>query len=141
MGIIARCIKYAAEKLVTLTGETVKDFNINTFLYTPAGDDSIPLPNERLLLIKVDGTGKYVSAGVLTSSQGARPGEKIFFARNGNGEIVGKLSFLNDGTVILMATNDHSENISGDCTINVDGNYTLNVKGRVIINGSTIDLN
>ena len=125
MGIIARCIKYAAEKLVTLTGETVKDFNINTLLYSPAGDDSIPLPNERLLLVKVDGTGKHVTAGVLTPSQGAKPGEKILFARDNDGNIVSKLSFLKDGTVKLEAEGDFIKNIKGKAGINIDGDFNM----------------
>jgi len=148
MGIIARCIKYAAEKLVTLTGETVKDFNINTLLYTPAGDDSIPLPDERLLLVKVDGTGKHVTAGVLTPSQGAKPGEKILFARDNDGNVVSKLSFLEDGTVKLEAEKDFIKTIKGDAEITVHKNVTItgtgdirqDAKGKFTITGANVEI-
>ena len=135
MGIIARCIKYAAEKLVTLTGETVKDFNINTLLYTPAGDDSVPLPDERLLLVKVDGTGKHVTAGVLTPSQGAAPGEKILFARDENGNVVSKLSFLKDGTVKLEAENDFIKKIKGEAKADIEKDLTISVTGDITFTG------
>lgn len=135
MGIIARCVKYAAEKLVTLTGETVKDFNLNTLLYTPAGDDSIPLPDERLLLVKVDGSGKHVTAGVLTPSQGAKPGEKIFFARDKDGNIVSKMSFLGDGTVKLEADKDFIKRIKGDYSMDIEGESKTTVAGDASFKG------
>jgi len=156
MGIIARCIKYAAEKLVTLTGETIRDFNINTLLYTPAGDDSIPLPDERLLLVKVDGAGKYVTAGVLTPSQGAKPGEKILFARDRDGNVVSKLSFLKDGTVKLEAEKDFIKKIKGNMkakiknelnveakniTITGTGDIQQDATGKFTISGASIEIN
>jgi len=136
MGIIARCIKYAAEKLVTLTGETIRDFNVNALLYTPAGDDSIPLPDERLLLVKVGGAGKYVTAGVLTPSQGAKPGEKILFARDGDGNVVSKLSFLKDGTVKLEAEKDFIKKIKGEAKTDIDKDLTVTVKGDITLTGN-----
>jgi len=131
VGIIARLIKHAFDKHITLTGETRKDFNFNTLLYTPAGDDSIPLKDERLILAKVDGTGKYVTVGVLTPSQGAKPGEKILFARDADGKVVSKLSFLKDGTVKLEAEKDLIELIKGDIDISGDKKMTIKIKGDV----------
>jgi len=130
MGVIARVIKYAFEKFVTLTGETRKDFNINTLLYTPAGDDSIPLPDERLVLVKVDGTGSYVTIGVLTPSQGAKPGEKILFARDNDGKVVSKMSFLGEGTVKLEAESDLVKEIKGGKTETIKGNKIENIGGK-----------
>ena len=101
MGIIARLVKSFSNKNVVITGETRKNFNSEALLFTPSGDDSIPIKGERLVLVKVDGSGKYVTVGVLTPSQGAKPGEKILFARNNQGRVVNKLSLLNDGTVNL----------------------------------------
>jgi len=129
VGIIARVIKHAFEKNITLTGETRKDFNFNTLLYTPAGDDSIPLKDERLILAKVDGTGKYVTVGVLTPSQGAKPGEKILFARDEDGNVVSKLSFLKDGTVKLEAEKDFIRQIKGDSVEDVKGKKSETIGG------------
>ena len=131
MGIIARLVNHAIEKFVTVTAETVKAFNLNSYLYTPAGDDSVPLKDERLLLVKVGGTGKYVCAGVLTASQGAQPGEKILYARNKDGEIVSKLSLLGNGTVKHEISKDHITETKGDKTENVQGNCKVTVIGDV----------
>ena len=133
MGIVARLIKHTFDKFITLTGETRKDFNFNTLLYTPAGDDSIPLKDERLVLVKADGTGKYVTVGVLTPSQGAKPGEKILFARNEDSKIVSKLSFLNNGTVKLEAEKDLLCEIKGDKSETIDGKLSITVTGDVSI--------
>ena len=129
MGIIARVIKQTIEKFITLTGETRKDFNFNTLLYTPAGDDSIPLKDERLILVKVDGAGKYVTVGVLTPSQGAKPGEKIFFGRDNKGKVTSKQSFLNNGTVKLETEKDVIQEIKGDKTEDVKGKKAETIKG------------
>jgi len=148
MGVIARVIKYAAEKFVTLTGETRKDFNINTLLYTPAGDDSMPLPDERLVLVKVDGTGKYVTVGVLTPSQGAKPGEKILFARDKDSKVVSKLSFLGDGTVRLEAESDIDVSterklkmtVKGDITFEGKGDFTSETTGKFSAKGAQVEI-
>ena len=137
MGVIARAIKYAAQKFVTITGETRKDFNVNTLLYTPAGDDSIPLPDERLVLVKVDGTGKYVTVGVLTASQGAKPGEKILFARDNAGKVVSKLTFLGDGRVRLEAESDFVKSIKGDIDVNTEQKLKVTVKGDITFEGKS----
>jgi len=136
VGVIARAIKYAAEKFVTLTGETRKDFYLNTLLYTPAGDDSVPLPDERLVLTKVDGTGKYVTIGVLTPSQGAKPGEKILFARDEEGNVVSKMSFLKNGTVKLEAEGDFIKTVKGNASVEIEKELSVTVKGGIIIKGT-----
>jgi len=133
VGIIARVIKHAVDKFITLTGETRKDFNFNTLLYTPAGDDSVPLKDERLIIVKVDGTGKYVAVGVLTPSQGAKPGEKILFSRDDDGKVTSKLSFLNDGTAKLETEKDFIREIKGDSAEKVKGDKTADVKGKLTL--------
>jgi len=129
MGVIARMVKYFAEKFATITGEPRKGLNHETLLYTPAGDDSIPLPDERLLLVKIDGAGKYVTAAVLTPSQGAKPGEKIFFARDKGGSIVSKLSFFNNGNVKLDTDTETAGEASGDYTRITKGRTSVTEKG------------
>jgi len=75
-------------------------------LYNSAGEDSVPLDEERLIVVKVDGTGKYAAVAVLTQSQGAKPGEKILFARDPDAAIVSKISMLNDGSINIEADGD-----------------------------------
>jgi len=106
---IARKVGEEIDKFVQLVCEARKDDNRNALLYNSAGEDSVPLDDERLVLVKVDGTGKYVAVAVLTQSQGAKPGEKIFFARDPDGAIVSKISMLNEGTVSIEADDDISQ--------------------------------
>jgi hypothetical protein len=122
VGIIAQKIKEEIDKFIQIVSEHRKDFRQNALLYTPAGDDSVPLNEERLILVKVDGTGRYVAVGTLTPSQGAKPGEKIFFARDPDGTIVSKLSMLHGGHINF--TQD------GNAEIKIKGSKEENVTGK-----------
>jgi hypothetical protein len=131
VGVVAKTIKQNIEKFIQLVSEPWKGYNRNALLYTAAGDDSVPLKDERLILIKVDGTGKYVAVGVLTPSQGAKPGEKILFARDADGNIMGKFSMLGDGSIITEAEKDRTEKIKGDITVNGEKSATMTIKGDI----------
>jgi hypothetical protein len=125
VGIIARKIKEEIGKFIQLVTEHRKDFRQNALLYTPAGDDSVPLNEERLILVKVDGTGRYVAVGTLTPSQGAKPGEKIFFGRDAQGKIVSKIKMLNDGLFSLDTDTETTGEAKGD--------YERTIKGLTAI--------
>jgi hypothetical protein len=126
---IGRKIGEEIKKHVKLFFEARKDDNRSALLYNAAGEDSVPLDNERLILAKIDGNGKYIAVGVLTLSQGANPGEKIFFSRDkkpvDEASIVAKISMLNDGSVII----DTDTETTGAAT----GNYTRTIKGKTNI--------
>jgi hypothetical protein len=136
VGIIAQKIKEEIDKFIQLVTEHRKDFRQNALLYTPAGDDSVPLNGERLILVNVDGTGRYVAVGTLTPSQGAKPGEKILFGRDTDGKVTGKLSFLNDGTVKLENEKDVLQNIKGKKAETIEGDKTESIKGKFYIGNS-----
>jgi hypothetical protein len=122
---LGRVIDHAIDKFVELILETRKGYNQYAFMYTPSGDNSVPLKEDRVVIVKIDGTGRFISAGVLVESQGAKPGEKIFFAREAKGNIVSKLSMLNDGSVTL----DTDTETTGDAT----GAYNRTIKGLTTI--------
>jgi len=79
---------------------------IQSPLYGPSGDDSPPIADDRVLLIKVDGTGKYVITGVICKSQGAEPGEKKLYSRDSNGDIQGYIYIKSDGTIEINGNAD-----------------------------------
>jgi hypothetical protein len=119
--LIGQKIGEEIEKFVKLLFEARKDDNRTALLYNSAGEDSVPLDGERLIVVKVDGAGKYTAAGVLTQSQGAKPGEKIYFARDPDAAIVSKVKMLNDGSVSI----DTNTETTDDAT----GNYSRVIKG------------
>jgi hypothetical protein len=135
VGIIGRVLKHNIGKLVEIITETRKDFNQNSLLYTPAGDDSIPLEDERLILIKVNGNGKYIACGVLTPSQGAKPGEKYLFGRDTDGKVTSLIKMLNDGTVDISNEKDYKRATKGNSDIATEGNSTVATKGNSDISG------
>jgi hypothetical protein len=92
-------------------------------LFTPSGDNSVPCKEDRLIILKVDGTGKYIAVAVATESQGAKPGEKIFFGRDADGKVVSKITMLNDGSV--------NTKTDGDITVEAENNLTVTIKGDV----------
>jgi hypothetical protein len=99
LGRIGRVIDHNIDKIIEIIVETRTGFNQKAPLYNPSGEDSPPVKNDRLALLKIDGTGKYAVVGVLTQSHGAKPGEKYFYSRNADGEIQSIIKMLEDGTV------------------------------------------
>jgi hypothetical protein len=121
----ARVLKHAIEKFVEMTSEVWKGFNQNARLYNSSGEDSVPCKDDQIILVKIDGTGKYIAAGVLTVSQGAKPGEKIFYARDADSKTVSKISMLNDGSVTV--------DTDTETTDDANGNYSRIIKGKTDI--------
>jgi hypothetical protein len=113
------------EKFVKLLFEARKGDNRSALLYNSPGEDSVPLDEERLILVKVDGSGKYAAVAVLTQSQGAKPGEKIFFSRDADAAIVSKIKMLNDGSVAVDTDTETTDSATG--------NYSRRIKGATDI--------
>jgi hypothetical protein len=113
---IGKVIDHNIDKFIELVLETRKDFNQKALLYNSSGEDSPPAKNDRIILLHIDGTGKYIAAGVLTESQGAKPGEKIFFSRNADGEIQSIIKMLEDGNVIGEIKKDFTLTVTGKTT-------------------------
>jgi hypothetical protein len=133
-GRIGKVLYHNIEKIVELVTETYKGFNQNGILYNSSGEDSPPVKGDRVFLVKTDGTGKYIIVGVLMQSQGAKPGEKIFFARDEDGKIKSKLSMLGDGSTEWVT--DDVFNFETKKRINLTANEKATIKGAdVELNG------
>jgi hypothetical protein len=117
----------------------------------PPGDDSPPLPGDRVGAFVVDGTGRAVAGGYGDPvNQGtAQPGEKRFYARNPSGEIVatitmdgeGNVSIANASGAFVILNDDGSLNavVVGTAALsNGQGTFQLNPDGSFTINGLTI---
>jgi hypothetical protein len=133
VNFIGRKVGGEIKKFIQLVFEARKDDNRNALLYNSAGEDSVPLDDERIILVKVDGAGKYAAAGVLTPSQGAKPGEKIFFARSPDAEIVSKISMLNDGSINTEADGDITHNTKKNFNYSAGGDSDEKIGGNKII--------
>jgi hypothetical protein len=147
--VIGRVINHAVEKFVKITSETWQGFTQNAQLYNSSGEDSIPCKEDQILLIKIDGTGKYAAIGVLVSSQKAKAGEKIFFARDADAKIVSMISMLNDGSIKAVSDGDFSVetkkgfSVSGkeDGSIKSDKNITSEATKKNIVKGADVEIN
>lgn len=115
MGRIGRLLKTAIEKFIITTVETRLGLNQEGALFSSSGDDSPPLKDDRIILVKVDGTGRYSAVGVLCVSQGAKPGEKILYSRDNDGGVQAVLKMLGDGKINMNdAGNDKKAARNGD---------------------------
>ena len=101
MGRVGKNISAEIKDYIDQTIETRLNYNQTARTFGPSGDDSPPVKDDRIVVVEVDGTGKFVAVGTLTVSQGAKPGEKILFSRNDKGEVQAVLSLLDDGKVTL----------------------------------------
>jgi hypothetical protein len=141
IGRVGRVLNIAVEKLIQVTVETFKGFNQNAFLYASSGNDSPPLPEDKIILVKQDGAGKYSCIGVLTASQGAKPGEKILFARDPDGMVVSKIAMLNDGSIHTKTTGDKNEAVDGDYTLAGKKNVTSEAAKKNTVKGADVEVN
>lgn len=103
MGRIGRHLSSEIKDYIDQTVETRMNFNQLAETYAPSGDDSPPVADDRVVLVQVDGTGRFVAVGTLVLSQGAKPGEKYLFSRDRDGNVQAILKLLNDGKVRLEA--------------------------------------
>ena len=101
MGRIGKHLKAEIDKYIEQVIETRLNYKQTALTFAPSGDDSPPIKDDRIILVSIDGNGKFAAVGVLTASQGAKPGEKILYSRNEDGEVQAVLSLLNDGKVKL----------------------------------------
>ena len=144
MGRIGKLIKTEIEKFIVATIETRYKFNQSCDMYAVSGEDAPPLPDDRLALISIDGTGKMAAVGVLMVSQGAEPGERILYSRDSDGAVQAVLKLLGDGKIeavspggVSLSTDDKLEvKVAKDCDVKVDGNTKFS--GKVEITGGNM---
>lgn len=125
IGRIGKVIDHNIDKLVEIIIETRAKYNQKAYLYCPSGEDSVPVKEDKILLIKVDGTGRNVMIGFLVPSQGAQPGEKIYFGRDQEGNIVSKIKLLNDGSYTLDTNTETTDKATGEYNRTIKGKTTI----------------
>lgn len=104
MGKIANVQKTeAVDGLNDVTAEIAAGDVRTARLFAPSGDDSPPIANDRIVLVQIDGAGRFAAVGVLNESQGAKPGEKILYSRDSSGEVKAALKLLNDGKIEMVS--------------------------------------
>jgi hypothetical protein len=141
VGRIGRVIKHEIEKFIQLVTETRKGFNQAALVYNSSGDDSPPVKDDRIILIAIDGTGNYISAGTLTQSQGAKPGEKFLFSRDASGVLQTIIKMLNDGSINGNIKKDLILEIKGKYENTVTGDLKLESKVKATLKGNDVEIN
>jgi hypothetical protein len=122
---IGRVLGLEIKRFVDIVSEIWKGFNQSARLYCMAGEDSVPCKEDQLYIGAIDGSGKYVILGVLDVSQGAKPGEKIYYGRDQKRNTVSKIKMLNDGLVSI--------NTLDETTGEAKGGYVRKIKGATDI--------
>lgn len=130
---------------ILLTCEAEYGHNIQAVLYNPAGDYSIPQPDDFVSILKIPGAGNYIAIGNLNNISDIGEGEKYLYSRDSDGNIVASAYFQNDGkldvktdsniimninddTIILEMNDDGTVNIITDDEITIDGGGDVNIK-------------
>ena len=113
MGAIGKLISTKIENYVMAIVQKKLIENKDGSFFSPAGDDSPPLPDDKIFMSSVDGSGKFAFLGTLMITQGAEHGEKILYSRDSSGGVKGKLYInksgefvFNDGTDYAVAFED-----------------------------------
>jgi hypothetical protein len=137
---IGRALVHEIKRFVDITSEIWKGFNQTARLYCMAGEDSVPCKEDQLYIGAIDGSGKYVILGILNVSQGAKPGEKIYYGRDQKGNIVSKIKMLNDGLVDINTLDETTGEAKGDYVRKIKGVTDIYEKeNRVYKNDNNVD--
>lgn len=141
MGRVARVLQI--EDLLE-TVEIYSGANVTAKAYGAGGDDAPPLENDRVLLVPIEGTGNYAVAGVLGKSQGAKPGERILYSRDKDGNVRAVVHLMNDGSVSVVCKDENGNELisgimGGDGKIKIEKCEEISVEdksGNKIVTGS-----
>jgi len=119
MGKIARIIssKIEDDKIICKC-EIYPDYNVQAQLYLPPGESSMPLPDDRTLLVEMEGSGIFIACGLWSTAQTVEKGEKLSFSRDANGNIKSSIYQKKDGKIVINA--DKEIDISGDKKLIID---------------------
>lgn len=148
MGRIGRHLKAEIDKYIEQTVETRLNYLQTALTFAPSGDDSPPLKEDRIILVSVDGSGKYAAAGVLTVSQGAKAGEKVLYSRSEDGDVEAIIRLLNDGTIKMEAPGDIkisgektlSAELKDNASVKTDADMSLEASGSTTVKAATTTL-
>lgn len=132
MGRVARVLQ--VEDLLE-TVEIYAGENVTAKTYGAGGDDSPPLENDRVLLVPIEGTGNHAVAGVLGKSQGAKPGERILYSRDKDGNVRAVVHLMNDGSVSVVCRDENGNELisgllGGDGKIKIDKCEEISVEDK-----------
>lgn len=142
MGRIGRIVKNRIEKFIYNTIETRLKLNFENKLYAPAGCHYVPLKDDRMLLVEIDGTNKFAVAGTLNEIQsgldGISEGDIWLFSRNpSTGKFETYIKLNHDGTLIVDTPNDVTINNKANVNVHIIGSTTITCDADVTINNNT----
>lgn len=135
MGVLATIVNSETGDFNEIVQTVESHYGENKYCdqFSPSGDDAPPLKEDLVVLVDIEGTGNMASVGVFTKSQGAKPGEKIIYSRDANGNVVAKIHLKNDGSVDFEGKGDSTLNVSGNLKLVVKGNANLTVEGNTTL--------
>lgn len=141
MGRVARVLQ--SEDLLE-TVEIYSGENVTAKMYGSSGDDAPPLENDRVLLEPIEGTGNFAVAGVLAKTQGAKPGERIIYSRDEDGNKRAVIYLMNDGSINLICLDKNGTELitgllGGDGKVKIEKCEEITVQdknGNKIVSGS-----
>ena len=140
MGRIGKHLKAEIDKYIEQVIETRLNYKQTALTFAPSGDDSPPIKDDRIILVSIDGNGKFAAVGVLTASQGAKPGEKILYSRNEDGEVQAVLSLLNDGKVKLETPEEVSVATEKDLKTESKANIEVSASQKMTLKAQQMEL-
>ena len=103
-------------------GDGIESPNQTAEHFSPAGDDSRPLPGDYAVVVEVPGEGEGAVVGYLDPANAgvAEGGEKRIYARDANGNLAAEVHLQADGTILI-------NNGSGFCEYTPGGDVEYDV--------------
>lgn len=148
MGKLGKILSFLRATRRGLSASLVKtnagsNFNLTPQHCSDAGDDSHPLPGDYVVLVPIEGTGKFVTVAYIdpVNEPVAGEGDKRIYARDSEGVALVHLWLKNDDSAVLSNASG-SVTLGADGSIlgtNANGSFELEAGGNFAVNGVTID--
>ena len=139
MGRIGRVLSYlfkqvGEDKVADIKINTGGGANTTVQHFQPAGEDSQPLPQDILVVLKVPGVGREVAVAFVDpkNDQLAQAGEKRFYARDENGAAIATFYLKADGTIEVNNTAGGSFTMSGSDGLITINTVTIDTSGNIV---------
>ncbi len=116
--------------------------------FSPAGDDSLPLPGDSLGGIPVQGSGRSIVSGYVDPINPgvAKPGEVRRYSRDDEGTVQATFHLRKDGSVEVQSVVGFASMVLGKdgsiTGVNSQGSFTLDAQGgfKITNAGATLEL-
>ena len=133
MGLIATALDYITNAKIKVQAKGKNALTATHF--SSPGDDANPLPSDKVVIVSTGKSGGVAAVGYIDSKNPdkSESGEKRFYSRDSDGNVVAEVWMHNDGRIGIITDSDI--NLNG---VTIDRQGNVNIPKSLIVAGIQI---